>query len=97
MFSATRLMFFAKLIYKGKLISYGVGYFVDDYVVEKQRNDQSFGHQVDLTGAGIRELRLLPIMIKAEAIARRMPRLSESFKTLSAWDAKGGCLRIQVQ
>ena len=51
-------------IYKGKLILYDTGDFIDDYAVgERLRNDRSFLFRVSLEGRDLRRLKLLPVSL----------------------------------
>jgi len=52
--------------YRGSLILYDTGDFVDDYAVDPQlRNDRSFLFLVEVDRAGIRRLCLVPVLIGA--------------------------------
>jgi poly-gamma-glutamate synthesis protein (capsule biosynthesis protein) len=96
-------------IYRLSPIIYSAGDFVDDYAIDpKQRNDQSFLFNIDVTAEGVRELCLYPTVIElfqarmarggpAEQIARRMQSLCAPLKTTAEWDAGQGCLRIRVR
>ena len=96
-------------IYRLSPIIYSAGDFVDDYAIDpKQRNDQSFLFDLDVTTDGAREMRLYPTVIEmfqarmarggpAEQIVKRMQSLSASLKTTSEWDAGENCLRIRVR
>jgi len=80
-------------IYKGKLILYDAGDFIDDYAVgERLRNDRSFVFRVSLEGRELRRLKLLPVSLhyarvelarggEREAILRRMMDLSAEMGT----------------
>ena len=80
-------------IYKGKLILYDAGDFIDDYVVgERLRNDRSFVFRVSLEGRELRRLQLLPVSLQyarvelarggeREAILGRMVDLSAEMGT----------------
>ena len=80
-------------IYKGKLILYDAGDFIDDYAVgERLRNDRSFVFRVSLEGRELRRLQLLPVSLQyarvelarggeREAILRRMVDLSAEMGT----------------
>ena len=51
-------------IYKGKLILYDAGDFIDDYAVgERLRNDRSFVFWVSMEGRELRRLKLLPVSL----------------------------------
>jgi poly-gamma-glutamate capsule biosynthesis protein CapA/YwtB (metallophosphatase superfamily) len=80
-------------VYKGKLILYDTGDFIDDYYVDPLlRNDRSFLFLVKCTKEGIQELRLIPVLIgpcqvnkanlsEALQIIQRMQKLSKEMKT----------------
>lgn len=80
-------------IYKGKLILYDTGDFIDDYQVDPElRNDRSFLFEIHITDKKIIGMKLLPVLIermqvnfaKPEGIKwsiARMQYLSESFGT----------------
>ena len=80
-------------IYKGKLILYDAGDFIDDYAVgERLRNDRSFVFRVSLEGRELRRLKLLPVSLQyarvelarggeREAILGRMVDLSAEMGT----------------
>jgi poly-gamma-glutamate synthesis protein (capsule biosynthesis protein) len=52
--------------YKGKLILYDTGDFIDDYAVDPRlRNDRSFLFLVKLDPLGIRQIELIPVRIDA--------------------------------
>ncbi|MDF2703968.1 MAG: hypothetical protein K0S10_2914 [Rubrobacteraceae bacterium] len=80
-------------IYKGKLILYDAGDFIDDYAVgERLRNDRSFVFWVSLEGRELRRLKLLPVSLQyarvelarggeREAILGRMVALSAEMGT----------------
>jgi poly-gamma-glutamate capsule biosynthesis protein CapA/YwtB (metallophosphatase superfamily) len=80
-------------IYKGKLILYDAGDFIDDYAVgERLRNDRSFVFRVSLEGRELRRLQLLPVSLQyarvelarggeREAILGRMVDLSADMGT----------------
>lgn len=80
-------------IYKGKLILYDTGDFVDDYAVDPiLRNDNSFLFLVEANQRGIKSLKLIPVVIHdfqvnqakgkhAQEIMQRMRRLSKEMKT----------------
>ena len=79
--------------YKGKLILYDTGDFVDDYRIDpKLRNDQSFLFNVTVSKDGIQDLKLLPLIIgnlqvnkatgkEREKIIEKMKKLSAELKT----------------
>lgn len=53
-------------MYKGKLILYDTGDFVDDYYVDPQlRNDRSFLFVVEVNKQGISQLKLIPTLIES--------------------------------
>jgi poly-gamma-glutamate synthesis protein (capsule biosynthesis protein) len=78
--------------YKNKLILYDTGDFVDDYYVDPfLRNDRSFLFIVEVDRSGIKELRLVPILISnfqvnlaegedADWSIKRMEKLSKALK-----------------
>lgn len=54
-------------VYKGKLIMYDTGDFVDDYAVDPElRNDMSFIFRVVVDETGPRKLELLPVLINGQ-------------------------------
>lgn len=80
-------------IYKGKLILYDTGDFIDDYAVDPfLRNDWSFLFLVELSRSGIQQLRCIPAVIdncqvnkavgkEAKEIIKRMKNLSREWNT----------------
>jgi poly-gamma-glutamate synthesis protein (capsule biosynthesis protein) len=78
-------------VYKDRLILYDTGDFVDDYAVDPiERNDESFLFFVDVDGARISSLKLMPVMIDrcqvnlargrdAERICKKMQQISKEF------------------
>ena len=80
-------------VYRGKLILYDTGDFVDDYAVDSiLRNDQSFFFLIEVGKLGIRGLRLIPTLIsqfqvnqakgeEALKILKKMQELSEELST----------------
>ncbi len=80
-------------IYRGKLILYDTGDFIDDYAVdERLRNDRSFVFLVSVEGGEFRRLELFPVVLsyaltglatggEREEILRRMERLSAEMGT----------------
>lgn len=80
-------------IYKGKLIMYDTGDFVDDYAVDEElRNDQAFLFLVTLSENIIKKIELVPGLINQmqvnkakgcdfEEIKNKMIKLSEEFGT----------------
>jgi poly-gamma-glutamate capsule biosynthesis protein CapA/YwtB (metallophosphatase superfamily) len=51
--------------YRGKLILYDTGDFVDDYMIDPVlRNDRSFFFTIEVDQAGLRELRMTPVIIE---------------------------------
>ncbi len=80
-------------VYKGKLIMYDTGDFVDDYAVDEYlRNDQTFLFLVSLNKNGIEKIELIPGLIsymqvnkakspEFEEIANKMIKLSEEMGT----------------
>lgn len=93
-------------IYKGKLILYDTGDFVDDYYVDPiLRNDRSFLFLVKCSKEKILELKLIPVIIeecqvnKAEAddalqAIKRMQMLSKQLNT--QFDVRSGELIIRL-
>jgi poly-gamma-glutamate synthesis protein (capsule biosynthesis protein) len=54
-------------VYKGKLIMYDTGDFVDDYAVDPElRNDMSFIFKVIVDETGLRKLELIPVLINGQ-------------------------------
>lgn len=80
-------------VYKGKLILYDTGDFVDDYAVDRSlRNDESFLYLVEVDKGGIKKVELAPVLISEmqvnrakgrnyERIVGKMRRLSKEFGT----------------
>jgi poly-gamma-glutamate synthesis protein (capsule biosynthesis protein) len=80
-------------IYKGKLIMYDTGDFVDDYAVDEElRNDQTFLFLVTLNKEKIEKVELIPGLISYmqvnrakgidfEEITNKMIKLSEEIGT----------------
>lgn len=80
-------------IYKGKLIMYDTGDFVDDYAVDEElRNDQTFLFLVTLDKSGIKKVELIPGLISMmqvnkakgidfKVITNKMVKLSEEMGT----------------
>ncbi|HKA86028.1 MAG TPA: CapA family protein [Haliangiales bacterium] len=57
--------------YRGKLILYDTGDFVDDYVVDPAlRNDRSLLYMVRVDRSGVRELELVPVVIAHRQVNR---------------------------
>jgi poly-gamma-glutamate synthesis protein (capsule biosynthesis protein) len=94
-------------IYRGRLLIYSAGDFVDDYAVDPQeRNDESFIFLVETAGGRPSRLRLFPTVIagfqaqlaekSSRRIATRMQRLSALMGTPSRWDEDAGTLEIPV-
>lgn len=79
--------------YKGSLILYDTGDFIDDYYVDPiLRNDRSFLYIVEIDKQGFRKLRMIPSLIshfqanrakeeEQEEIIQRMMALSKEFHT----------------
>ena len=95
--------------YKGKLILYDTGDFVDDYAVDPVlRNDMSFIFKVEVDKTGPSKLELIPVLINgqefcqvnlahgnlAEDIMGMMKRRSDPFGT--EFDAKKESLIINL-
>ncbi len=58
-------------LYKGKLIMYNTGDFVDDYAVDAVlRNDLSFLFLISATKSGVQTVRLVPVRIKNMQVNR---------------------------
>lgn len=80
-------------IYKGKLILYDTGDFIDDYYVDPElRNDRSFFFRVEINKKGPYALHLTPVIIsnfqvnqshgkEAQATKKRMAELSAAWNT----------------
>jgi len=80
-------------VYKGKLILYDTGDFVDDYAVDRSlRNDESFLYLVEVDEGGVRKVELVPVLISRmqvnraqgrdyERIVGKMKRLLREFGT----------------
>ncbi len=80
-------------MYKSKLILYDTGDFIDDYVVDPVlRNDQSFLYLVTVDKKNIKNIKLVPVLIKNyqvnlakandyKSIIKRIRLLSEEFGT----------------
>lgn len=93
-------------VYKGKLILYDTGDFVDDYYVDPLlRNDRSFLFLVECNKQGIQRLRLVPVLIgdfqvnqakgeEAKEVMKRMQRLSKEMNT--TFEVQNGELILQV-
>jgi len=96
-------------IYKGGVILYSTGNFVDDYAVnEEERNDESFIFIVEIEEGRISRIRLYPTLIRymqagiappglAEKIAEKMRTLCAEFGTEAMWDEAGHCLEIPLK
>ncbi len=93
-------------LYKGKLIMYDTGDFVDDYAVDPiLRNDLSFLFVVTADKDGVRDIRLIPVRIKnmqvnrakgddVSTVIETMQELSQAFGTKLVEDA--GELRVAL-
>lgn len=80
-------------LYKGKLIMYDTGNFIDDYVIDPDlRNDCSFFFEIEVTKLGPKALRLFPTTIAncqvnmatsddRDETIKRMQKQSGEFKT----------------
>src|SRR5581483_8659044 len=80
-------------VYNNRLIIYNSGDFLDDYAIDNVlRNDQSFLYLVTLDKNNIKELQLIPVVIKnmqvnkasaaqRQAILEKMQRLSAELGT----------------
>ncbi|UCF44530.1 MAG: CapA family protein [Planctomycetota bacterium] len=80
-------------VYKGNLILYDTGDFVDDYAVDRSlRNDESFLYLVEVDKGGVRKAELVPVLISEmqvnkakgrdyKGIIGKMRRLSREFGT----------------
>jgi poly-gamma-glutamate synthesis protein (capsule biosynthesis protein) len=80
-------------IYKNKVILYGTGDFIDDYMIyPDQHNDQSFLFQVKITKKGVAAIELVPVYISemqvnlaqddlAQKILKRIKKLSAELGT----------------
>jgi poly-gamma-glutamate synthesis protein (capsule biosynthesis protein) len=92
--------------YRGAVILYSCGDFVDDYRVDEvERNDQSFIFVVEIENRHIARLKLYPTVITryqarlareavAEEIARKMQTLCDEFGTASVWREDQRCLDV---
>lgn len=99
-------IFQAVEVYKGKLILYDTGDFVDDYAVDPiLRNDYSFLFVVECSQKGIANLRLIPVLIsnyqvnkargdEAQKIMERMQFLSMERDT--ELDSQNGELILHI-
>ncbi len=80
-------------LYKGRPIIYDAGDFVDDYAVDaKLRNDWGLLFRLEVDGSGVRQIELIPAVIRhrqvnrgtepeREAIAERIEGLSAELGT----------------
>ncbi|MFQ5863326.1 MAG: CapA family protein [Candidatus Brocadiales bacterium] len=79
-------------VYKGRLILYDTGDFIDDYAVGPERNDESFLFVVTVDEDGTVLLRLIPVIIlrcqvnqargeTAREICKKMQSLSKGYGT----------------
>ncbi len=80
-------------VYKGRVILYDTGDFVDDYAVDRSlRNDESFLYLVEVDKGGVKKVELVPVLISEmqvnkakgrdyERIVGKMRRLSREFGT----------------
>jgi poly-gamma-glutamate synthesis protein (capsule biosynthesis protein) len=92
--------------YRGAVILYSCGDFVDDYRIhEIERNDQSFIFMVEIEGGQIVRLKLYPTVISryqvrlardadAEGIARKMQTPCQAFGTAAVWREDQHCLEV---
>ncbi len=65
-------------VYKGKLILYDTGDFVDDYYVDPVlRNDRSFFFMIEVDKQGLRTLRLIPVIISHFQVNRAIAKDEE--------------------
>ncbi len=81
-------------VYNNKVIMYDTGDFVDDYAIDPLlHNDQSFFYQLTVEKNGIKNVKLIPVIIenmqvnlaqgtKKEKILQRMQKLSAEFGTM---------------
>ncbi len=92
-------------IYKGKLIIYSAGDFIDDYAVAAvERNDQSFIYVVEIDANGSFRVKLHPTVIRdcqaqlagaeAAAIAEKMAALCDELGTDTKWNPEESSLVI---
>lgn len=91
--------------YRGGVVIYGAGDFIDDYAVDEvEKNDESFLFVVSVD-EGALSLTLCPTVIegfhanmaelpRAGVIAAKMKSLSAGFGTRSEWDAEKRLLRL---
>src|SRR5262249_39734968 len=94
-------------IFDGHPILYDTGDFLDDYAVDPElRNDQSLIFLAEVDEAGVRALRLVPVLLSValvnratgaeqEAISSRMRSLSAEMGTLVEWE--DSTLRVLVR
>jgi poly-gamma-glutamate synthesis protein (capsule biosynthesis protein) len=80
-------------IYKGKVIMYSTGDFIDDYMVYPDlHNDHSFLFRLNITKSGVKKIELIPVYISemqvnlakdnlAKKILNHMKKLSAEFGT----------------
>jgi len=94
-------------VYKGKLIMYDTGDFVDDYMVGPiKRNDQSFLFSVEVSKQGVQGLKLTPVLISNMQVNKaqgndlkqtieRMKKLSAEFGTKFSEENSKLVLRVK--
>ncbi|MBI2610450.1 CapA family protein [Candidatus Kaiserbacteria bacterium] len=95
-------------LYRGKVIMYGAGDFIDDYAVDElERNDESFMFIVDAERDRIDRVAMYPTVIKdfqaclagparAKRIAERMETLCKELGTSTEWLETEGALEIEA-
>lgn len=95
-------------VYRGKLIIYSAGNFIDDYAVDEiERNDQSFIFVVETNEKGIERVYLYPTLIadftvrmakgaERDAIWKKMASLCADLGTVTKWNEMRGRLEVAV-
>jgi poly-gamma-glutamate synthesis protein (capsule biosynthesis protein) len=95
-------------VYKGKLIIYCAGNFLDDYVVDPvERNDQSFLFVIELNETMLSHLFLYPTVIhhlqarrasneECEVIREGMQRRCENLETGTRWNEQENRLEVDI-
>ncbi|HHT9126155.1 MAG TPA: CapA family protein [Candidatus Brocadiia bacterium] len=93
-------------LFKGRLIIYSAGDFIDDYAIDKiERNDESFVFVVEFNDSRVVRIRMYPIIIdnfqarlapyvRAKTIATRMEALSKECGTTAWWNEEIKALEI---
>ena len=108
-FGHSRHVFRGIEIYKGRLIVYGAGDFIDDYAVDPvERNDHAFIYIVEMENSTPRRLLLYPTLIRRRRaclatglseriIVEKMKELCTAFHTPANWNEKQRRLEIEVR